>query len=217
MLLKSQRNQLYQELLDKGLQATDFSESNGERWYKIRCNPNHDFQFEIRDSPSRTTGSYEIVKKPGGLSNPHHLSAFNANSWNELIGLFISWSLAVKGELDLPDLWLEATKAIQLFESAVDPAASRFTIAELGAVHGQLRALTQLFENSELLRKHQNELAELTQTAAVKAETFTKKDWQNWVKGAFVSVIVSLELSEIQAQELLALVRLAFGGLFLKQ
>ena len=217
MLLKSQRNQLYQELLDKGLQATDFSESTGERWYKIRCNPNHDFQFEIRDSPSRKIGSYEIVKKPGGLSNPHHLFAYNANSWNELIGLFNSWSLAVKDELDLPDLWLEATKAIQLFESAADPAASGFTIAELGALHGQLRTLTQLFENSELLREHQTELAALTQTATVKADIFTKKDWQNWVKGAFVSVIVSLELSEIQAQELLALVRLAFGGLFLKQ
>ena len=77
--------------------------------------------------------------------------------------------------------------------------------------------LAQLFENSELLREHQTELAALTQNATVKADIFTKKDWQNWVKGAFVSVIVSLELSEIQAQELLALVRLAFGGLFLKQ
>ena len=77
--------------------------------------------------------------------------------------------------------------------------------------------LKQLFVTSELLRTHQNELAELTQMAAVKAEMFTKQDWQNWMKGAFVSIIVSLELSEEQSQELLALVRLAFGGLFLKQ
>lgn len=77
--------------------------------------------------------------------------------------------------------------------------------------------LAQLFDTSELLREHQTELAELTQTAAVKAETFTKKDWQNWIKGAFISVIASLELTEAQTQELLALVRLAFGGLFLKQ
>ena len=119
--------------------------------------------------------------------------------------------------MQAPDLWLEATRAIKLFESATDPAADKFTIAELGALHGQLRMLGQLFENSELLRAHRQELAELTQTAAVKAETFTKKDWQNWVKGAFVTAITSLELDEAQVQELLALVRLAFGGLFLAQ
>ncbi len=76
--------------------------------------------------------------------------------------------------------------------------------------------LAQLFETSELLREYQPELAELTQTAAVKAETFSKKDWQNWAKGAFGSAIVSLGLDEAQTQELLALVRLAFGGLFLR-
>ena len=217
MLLKSQRNQLFQELLDKELQATDFSESTGDNWYRIRCNLNYNFQFEIRDSPSRKIGSYEIVKKPGGLDNPHHLFSFNANSWNELIGLFSAWSSAVKDELELPDLWLETTKAVQLFKPAAELTAEKFTTAELGALQGQLRMLAQLFETSELLREYQAELAQLAQTAAVKAESFTKKDWQNWIKGAFISAIVSLELSEEQAQELLALVRLAFGGLFLKQ
>ena len=203
-------------MINKGLQPNDFSESPSNGRYVIRCGLNANFYFEIRESPTRTVGSYEISRKPGWPATPHNSNVSNASSWKNLLEYLSEWANAVKNELEIPDLWLETTKAVQLFEPVAELAADKFTISELGALHGQLRMLSQLFENSELLREHQTELAELTQTAAVKAETFTKKDWQNWMKGAFVSIIVSLELSEEQSQELLALVRLAFGGLFLK-
>lgn len=216
MFLKSQRNQLLQELINQGLQPSDFSESTESKGYRINCKRNLNFFFFITDSPSRTIGSYEIIRKPGNWTSFHNSQTMGISSWRELLENLGDWASSVKEEVEIPDLWLDSIKAVQLFESANDPANDKFTISELGALHGQLRMLAQLFETSELLREHQAELAELTQTAAVKAESFTKKDWQNWVKGAFISAIVSLGLSEEQSQELLALVRLAFGGLFLK-
>ena len=220
MLLKTQRNQLFQELLDNELQPSDFNETMGDNWYRLETKASgKNLWFEIKSQPKSST--YTIACLPG-RPRADMPSSTNESDWTNERGYgafidFRSWAAAVKCEVEAPDLWLEITKAVQLFEAADDPAPDKFTISELGALHGQLRMLAQLFENSELLREHQTELAALTQTATVKADIFTKKDWQNWVKGAFVSVIVSLELSEIQAQELLALVRLAFGGLFLKQ
>jgi len=225
MLLKAQRNQLFQEILKKGLQPTAFAETSGGGWYRLT----HEgfgtkVQFEVchvySDDATKVT-NYKVNRLPGHSAMPDSAFITYPKDWGThssggVFSQFLDWLSKVKREAEEGDLWLEATKAIQLFETVEEPAADKFTIAELGALHGQLRMLGQLFENSELLQDYQAELAELAQTAAVKAEMFTKKDWQNWVKGAFVSVIVSLELSEEQAQELLALVRLAFGGLFLK-
>jgi len=48
----------------------------------------------------------------------------------------------------------------------------------------------------------------------VKAEGLTKKDWQNWLIGGFISAIASLVLNPTQAGEVLKLVKAAFGGCF---
>lgn len=225
MLLKTQRNQLFQELIKIGLQPADFTETSGGGWYHMDClKVSSALRFwvkQVKSIEGEGALEYLITCRPSRNNAPDTLSNEQVFAWNNghygVLPSFRNWANAVKREIDSPDLWLEATKAVHLFESAADPSADKFTIAEIGALHGQLRMLGQLFENSELLQECQTELAELTQTAAVKAETFSKKDWQNWAKGAFGSAIGALELNEAQAQELLALVRLAFGGLFLKQ
>ena len=222
MLLKSQRNQLFKNFTIKGLQHIDFIETSGDGWYSINSNVESNIFFRIEQIQSKNKASrYIIRRRPGNYQTADTTHVEEATSWEngghyDVLSPFRTWTEIVKRQTEAPDLWLESTKAVQLFESATEPDDEKFTIAELGALHGQLRMLGLLFKDSELLQEYQTELAKLTQLVAVKAETFTKKDWQNWVKGAFVSIMVSLELSEAQAQELLALVRLAFGGLFLK-
>ncbi|QIX60180.1 hypothetical protein HER32_02845 [Hymenobacter sp. BT18] len=58
-------------------------------------------------------------------------------------------------------------------------------------------------------------LINLTGEVAVKAEGLTKKDWQNWIIGGFISAITSLALNHTQTSEVLRLVKAAFGGRFL--
>ncbi|MBF9220391.1 hypothetical protein [Hymenobacter ruricola] len=222
-LLTSQRNELFQELAKAGLQPADFRESSAgpNSWYTVEFKDSGvGIKFSVRLGDSKEDAEYFISKRPGNSSTPNKHEQLKARYWNShlegCVYEFRQWAFDVKREIGIVNFWQEVTKAVQLFELAAEPAADKFTIAELGALHGQLRMLGHLFEASELLKERQAELAELTQSAAVKAETFTKKDWQNWIKGAFISAIASLELTEPQTQELLALIRLAFGGLFLK-
>lgn len=79
-----------------------------------------------------------------------------------------------------------------------------------------MRLLQQSFTAAALPETTRHRLIELTQTAAVKAEGLTKKDWQNWIIGGFISAITALSLNPTQAADVLKLVKAAFGGLFLR-
>jgi len=135
--------------------------------------------------------------------------------WEEIVPLLSEWAANVKNELTLPDLWAEAAKTAQLFAPSATPSDDKFTRAELAEVQGQLRQLQQSFTTAALPEAARQKLIELTQTAAVKAEGLTKKDWQNWIIGGFISAITGLALNPTQAAEVLKLVKSAFGGLFL--
>jgi len=121
----------------------------------------------------------------------------------------------MREEIDAPDLWAEAAKTAHLFASTATPSDDKFTRAELAEVQGQLRLLQQSFSTAALPEVARQKLIELTQTAAVKAEGLTKKDWQNWIIGGFISAITALALNPTQASEVLKLVKAVFGGLFL--
>ena len=96
-----------------------------------------------------------------------------------------------------------------------NPTDDKFTRTELAEVQSQLRLLQQSFTTAALPEAARQKLIELTQTAAVKAEGLTKKDWQNRLIGGFISAIASCALNPTQAGEVLKLVKAAFGGLFL--
>ena len=73
------------------------------------------------------------------------------------------------------------------------------------------------FEAATLPEEARLKLIEITQSAATKAELLTKKDWQNWITGSFINAIIGLGLTPVQTQDVLALIRMAFGGLFLNE
>ncbi|TGE18950.1 hypothetical protein [Hymenobacter elongatus] len=142
-------------------------------------------------------------------------SAVEAESWEVVIDYFAGWAERLVEELDTPDLWAEAAKTAQLFAGTTEPTDDKFTRQELAEVQGQLRLLQQSFATAALPEAARQKLSNLTADAAIKAETLTKKDWQNWILGGFISAITSLALNPTQAGEVLKLVKAAFGGLFL--
>ena len=140
---------------------------------------------------------------------------FAVEKWEEVMDCFTVWAERVHNELEAPDLWAEVAKTAQLFAPTTEPTDDKFTRAELAEVQGQLRLLQQSFITAALPEPAWQKLLELTQTAAVKAEGLSKRDWQNWIIGGFISAITSLALNPGQASEVLRLVKAAFGGLFL--
>lgn len=135
--------------------------------------------------------------------------------WVTVVKRLEAWLNRIVKETNTPDLWAEAAKTAQLFALTATPSDDKFTRTELAEVQGQLRLLQQSFTTAALPEAARQKLIELAQTAAVKAEGLTKKDWQNWIIGGFISAITALALNPTQASEVLKLVKAVFGGLFL--
>lgn len=211
MFLKQQRNILFDALTQRGFSIEQLKEISTSESYSISYKSEPQLFFRI--SPFDST-QYWVVARPGIDFQPEQSSGRFEN-WNALGHGFIKWANLLRQEVDVPDLWAEAIKTAQLFAPTAEPSDDKFTRTELAEVQGQLRLLQLSFTASALPEAAKQKLIELTETAAVKAEGLTKKDWQNWIIGGFISAITGLALNPTQAGEVLKLVKAAFGGLFL--
>lgn len=210
MLLRSQRNQFFGILQEAGINPIDAVEEEGEEYYRIDVMvDNVDCLFCVFLDRA---DSFRISVNPGYSFGRDD---FVVEKWEEVMDCFTVWAERVFDELDTPDLWAEAAKTAQLFAPTAAPADDKFTRSELAEVQGQLRLLQQSFAAAALPEAARQKLIELTHTAAVKAEGFTKKDWQGWFIGSLISAITALALNPAQANDVYKLVKVAFGGLFL--
>jgi hypothetical protein len=210
MLLRSQRNKFFEILDEVGISPNDATEKHEESYYRIGVFVDEvDCVFCV--SLARAD-SFEISMQPG---SEYGRDDFTVEKWEEVIECFYGWANQVHSELSSPDLWVEAAKNAQLFAPTAEPSDDKFTRTELAEVQGQLRLLQLSFTQAALSESAKQKLIELTRTAAVKAEGLTRKDWQNWIIGGFISAITGLALNPTQAGEVLKLVKAAFGGLFL--
>ena len=209
-LLKSQRNQFFEILLEAGINPTQATVEHGEEYYRIDVIIGDvDCLFCVFLD---RVDSFRIGMNPGYY---YGMSDFVVEKWEDVVDCFAAWADRTYSELKAPDLWAEAAKTAQLFAPNIELSDDKLTRTELAEVQGQLRHLQQSFTQAALPETAKQKLIELTQTAAVKAEGLTKKDWQNWIIGGFISAITSLTLNPTQAGDVLKLVKAAFGGLFL--
>lgn len=214
-LLRLQAHQLQKLMLESGFHLSEFTFRNNDADYAIH-HAETDSQFMIR---SQQSGTHPIgCKFSPDLSSAHspkRSGGASFKNWEETVQFFQRWLPWAKEEIDAPDLWAEAVKTAQLFTGTTSAPDDKFTRTELAEVQGQLRQLQQSFAAAALSEAARQKLIELTATAAVKAESLTKKDWQQMIIGGFVQAIIGLALNPTQAQEVLKLVKAAFGGLFL--
>ena len=139
MFLKSQRNQLFHELQQKGLQPTDFTETVGSNFYKLELKSDVNLHFYVRQRhQNKKSYVYIINKIPGWSSNPDVLAETQESTWeNGVYGvwpLFRAWVTDLKNEIEAVDLWLEATKAVRLFESAAELSAEKIHHCGIGRI-----------------------------------------------------------------------------------
>lgn len=208
MLLKKQRNELFTLLQKAELNPHLFKIESDEYSYTLTY-PEDDYFFSISEGNS---DDLSIEMRPG-IEKP--FTEVTLDKWDSAKNYFVYWTKALHEEVHAPDLWAEAAKNAELFAPTAEPADHKFTRTELAEVQGQLRLLQLSFTQAALPEAAKQKLIELTQTATAKAEGLTKKDWQNWIIGGFISAITGLALNPTQAGEVLKLVKAAFGGLFL--
>ncbi len=227
MLHKKQTNDLFSLVVQQGFIANDFiidQQINDRTSVTLIKHKLSNYYFNMRVGKAVTQGNREISVIYLSYTSDTESVIFNptkaknsgfAENWQLVKDTFSHWLNILKEEQLTPDLWAEAAKTAQLFAPTSTPTDDKFTRTELAEVQGQLRLLQQSFATAALPEAARQKLIELTQTAAVKAEGLTKKDWQNWIIGGFISAIASCALNPIQAAEVLKLVKAAFGGLFL--
>ncbi|WP_324680104.1 hypothetical protein [Hymenobacter sp. GOD-10R] len=217
MLLKKFRNQLVSILNEHKLPLAHFEMKDDTSFYLQHTASQFEFKLiENISGHEGFRGGFYVVYKPDIYASPEPSEAIDIPySWSGVLKVFTEWASALQEELELPDLWAEAVKTAQLFAGSAEAADDKFTRTELAEVQSQLRQLQQSFTAATLPEAARKKLIELTQTAAVKAEGLTKKDWQNWIIGGFIQAITALMLNPTQASEVLKLVKAAFGGLFL--
>lgn len=212
MLLKVQRNEFLSVLLKHSVSVEMVIETKKSDFYQIRLKDSEYF-FTVRNNESRsiTAADYDIYSLPTSAAGTWGEGYF----WSDVIKQFEVWVETMREEIDAPDLWAEAAKTAQLFAPSATPSDDKFTRTELAEVQGQLRILAQSFTASALPEVAKKKLIELTHTAAVAAETATKRDWVGIIVGSFTGAVFSLALNPTQASEVIKLVKAAFGGLFL--
>lgn len=211
MLLKSQRNQLIAllDMVSISLGQYNIKENGNSCTVDVIDEASNQYYFQIQ-----VGGSYPftVYQRPGidKITDAHV-----KNDWDSIASLFATWVHLVRREIDLPDIWAELQQSVKLFAPTSTPSDDKFTRTELAEVQGQLRLLQLSFTQAVLPEAAKQKLIELTQTAAVKAEGFTKKDWQSWFIGALIGHVTEAVLNSGQIHEVYKLVKAAFGGLFL--
>ena len=216
MLTNQQKNELLQVLTKLDILPTQFSkeDENAEKFeIKVVGKP---FHFRITRNRSITgMHPYNSDVWPSNLMQQDAWGNEIGSDWKGIVSSFSSWAKEIGRDLQTPDLWAEATKTAQLFAPTAEPSNDKFTRSELAEVQGQLRLLQLSFTQSALPEAAKQKLIELTQTATVKAEGFTKKDWQSWFIGAIIGHITEAALNSSQIHDVYLMVKTAFGGLFL--
>ncbi len=223
MFPKLEKNKLVELVNDANFPANTFHLSEEDLRLEIKHRESgYFFRVFLTLQPDAILPSQKVVLgytfTPDILAKaiiPGSEFTLDKKQWGELPNALNFWLHWLKTEYAAPDLWAEAAKTAQLFAPTSTPTDDKFTRTELAEVQGQLRLLQQSFATAALPEAARQKLLELTQTAAVKAEGLTKKDWQNWLIGGFISAIASCALNPTQAAEVLKLVKAAFGGLFL--
>jgi len=211
MLLTKQKNELLRVLTDRNISPNHVSKHDGEpNLFEIRF-LDGPFYFRVTPIENSLIGEFEVDCRP--KNGPS--SAWDGESWTGVLSDFKRWANEIQEEIQTPDLWAEAVKTAQLFAPTATPSDDKYTRVELAEVQGQLRLLQQSFAASALPEAAKAKLGELTQIAAEKAESFTKKDWQSWFIGSIIGHITTSVLSSDQAHLVYTLVKAAFGGLFL--
>jgi hypothetical protein len=224
MFPKSEKNKLYRILEASSQSVSDFQFNEDSDKIVIIHLPSSfyfqvDVRFEMKPTDIKERPYLRLTFSPDFhgpiIQKDARVSLSGLDDWSNINMFFSNWVSWFQKEYQAPDLWAEAAKTAQLFAPTTEPSDDKFTRSELAEVQGQLRLLQLSFTQSALPEAAKQKLIELTQTAAVKAEGLTKKDWQNWIIGGFISAITGLALNPTQAGEVLKLVKAAFGGLFL--
>ena len=145
------------------------------------------------------------------------VTELNAYSWPTHLERFTRWVVAVKDDMETPDLWAELSRQTELVAGASDDSLENtpFTPDERAEIARQLNELRQRAKAEYCLSETQAEdLDSKLDYLLDAADRLGRKDWLNACIGALVGYFLAAALSPDASRQILLKVLNGIAGFF---
>lgn len=209
-LLPSQKNQLFDKVLEQGFSPSQFelNDTAGDTnitykgtSYYFNMHTAIQGLVSIRFSP----GSDKLREEKHGL-----------RSWSDQSIIFNTWIQLLRKEVSQPDKWANFLKVAQgITWPESDEENSQFIFQEVEQIRGCAEqaktSLGQLNLSPEQLRAIESKLDYIVE----RAKTLGRIDWKNLMVGTLITLVVSLALSSETAKTVWQAIGEAFKKIIL--
>lgn len=183
MLLKSQKNDIFDAIVSNGLSPSQFDvESINYKFVVKYLNSDYAFTFE----PKR------VLFSPGDEDPSESQSV---STWNEKIMFFVCWLDYLKREIGQPDKWAEFFEASKQVEWKLSDEKNRqFTYQEVQEIEASLNLIKSKIVTLGLLSEQLKLINSKMDYLCEKAKVLGTVDWKNLVIGTLIATILQLGL-----------------------
>jgi len=168
--------------------------------------------------PSRyyiTFGGIRVERSPGLERKVE--SEFHEDAWANKHRACYDWLVALKNELDAPDLWASIGKETALPRAASSATLDNlpFTPAEQGLIGTKLDEIkAHLLQGQRFAAEEAETIEREFEYLRESSERLGRKDWLNTLLGALVGLAITLALDPAKARRILRLAGEVFQSLW---
>ena len=216
-LLPSQKNQLFNLIVQQGFSPSQFSykeiednRDNRKTMVKIEYKGMPDFHFLLADDFSH--GDFLVAFSP---SNDKYIESIVRDNWGFVFSDFSRWLLCLLAEIEQEDLW-ESMDRLTL-EIQIDNGFDneKFTVQQYQILSDRIKLLqtgvSGLALESEQIDAINGKLDRLLE----QGKTMSKSDWQASFIGNLWTLIVAMSISPEMGHQIWLLVKQFFNGILL--
>ena len=217
-LTRIQKNTILQLIFEYGPPPDDFqwSEKQQEEWSNMSPKP-----YRVSVLTHRATGyfcifgAYTLTFSPGVSKKVQDVD--HENEWQKKQFVCCKWLVAVKEEVEAPDLWatIGQEKALPTAASSANLDNQPFNAAEQKLIATRLDEIkAKLLENQQFSAEQAEFVKERFEYFKDSSTRMGRKDWLNVLYGGLITVIVGVALAPDSARSLLRLAATAFQSLW---
>jgi hypothetical protein len=207
-LPKWKRNDIFRAIEASGLSPEAFTWDDGTDDLCLRHRSSAAY-FVFAGTPGEYVARY--------VSGDDSVTELTAYSWSKHLERFGRWAVAVKNDMETPDLWAELLQQTQLLGSASDDGLENtpFTPDERAEVARQLNEFRQRAKAEYSLSATQSEdLDSKVDYLVDAADRLGRKDWLNACMGALVGYFLATALSPDASRKIFLMLLDNVAGFF---
>lgn len=214
-LLTSQKNSLFEII-----QSLDFFSHNQfeliEKDIKGVCDThieykaNKDFYFRFIDS--NYANSLFVNHSPG---DEQIMDATSQINWNQTLNIFENWLYYLQREVTSPNLWQQFKTEISEIKYINNFSNQKFSFSEYTEISEKIEVLKSSLSSIPLILNQQNEIILRLDHLSETAKELGKFDWINLFIGTIISVVIQLNVTPENANEIWDLIKRVFNNYFL--